>query len=269
MSEEETAAESFELLLKPEFQYQCKLCIWSKEHPELYNWVCKHALDGYPPGRIASMLIDYIPTKYPDLDLKAPTKKSIWNHFNKHTNPKDGVEIQSAKDKFIKNPNNKLISESALEEIKQVREGTFDEHEELCKLYVKFREVHDQIYELADSLKALNSANGDVWSQNKIQTFTSMINTQKGILAEIAKMRQGNKLITVATQYIIETFTKSIVAKLSEEFSSLVSVMKRQDVDRDIIEAIEDLVGMKLANILVNEAEVAMGRTRQEFRLPN
>jgi len=267
MSEEEKAAEKFELLLKPEFQYQCKLCIWSREHPELYNWVCKQALDGYPPGRIATMLIDYVAAKYPD--LKAPTKKSIWNHFNKHTNTKDGVKIQSAKDEFKRNPNKKLISESALEEIKSLRDGNFDEHEELCKLYVKFREVHDQIYEMADSLKALNSANGDVWSQNKIQTFTSMINTQKGILAEISKMRQGNKLITVATQYIIETFTKSIVTKLSDEFASLVTIMKRQQVDGDIIEAVEDIVGMKLASILVNEAEVAMGRTRQEFRLPN
>jgi len=96
-----------------------------------------------------------------------------------------------------------------------------------------------------------------------------MINTQKSILAEIAKMRQSNKLITIAAQFIVETYTKNVVHKLSEEFAALVNVMKRQEVNPEIIETFEEITSSKLANILINEAEGAMIQTRSEFKLPN
>ena len=255
------------LIIPPVFQYQCRLCHWSKEAPDLYNWVCQQVIQGFPYGRVASLLVVYLEENYPE--IKSLTKKSIWNHFEKHVPPKEGHEIEVARQSYNESPHQKLLNETALEEIKALKDGNFDEHEELCKLYIKFREVHDQIYEMADSLKVGKDNGGDVWSQNKIQTFTSMINTQKAILAEIAKMRQSNKLISVATQYIVETFTKSIVSKLSEEFSSLLTIMKRHNVDESVLDAVEDITSSRLASILINEAEAAMGKTKQEFRLPN
>lgn len=253
-------------LVDPVIHGHCRICLFSKNNIELYNWFTHKAMAGYPYGKIATEAIKYMGATCPD--IKPPTRKSIWVHFEKHLPIKDAARLLSARRDFMPNGDMPLVSPAV---IKQLGTGNFDEYKELCALYVKFREVHDKIYERADALQntSTDGTKNSVWSQSKIATYTTMINTQKSILSEISKMRQSNKLISVATKYIIETYTKNIVTKLMEEFSGLVSIMRRQNVNSDIIDAFEEITSTKLANILVNEAEEAMDQTKSEFKLPN
>jgi hypothetical protein len=265
LNDGEAESDEERLVIVPEFQHQCRICGWSKENIELYNWVSNLSLRGFPPGTIAKKLAEYL--KETDSDIKPPTKKSVWTHFEKHISPKESVDILVAKRQFNPSGHDPLIN---VKEIKEVAAGNFDEYIELCKLYTKFRQVHDKIYELTDSLLSHNKSSGvSDWSQSKIQTFVSMVNTQKGILAEIGKMRQGDKLVNIAAQYVIEVYMQNIVDKLSEEFKSLASIMKRHGVSDEVMLAYENITHEKLAKLLVDMAGDAMTQTRKEFKLPN
>jgi len=249
------------------YQHLCRLCNYYRDDRELYDWVRSLTMKGIPYGRVRTLFEQHLNQHYPD--IKVPTKKSIWNHFNKHINVKESAKLELARQEYVSDgdPNDMLVSN---ESIRELAKGNFDEYVELCGLYVKFRDVHDRIYKLTGSLQTSSADNSmSVWSQNRINTYVSMVNTQKGILTEISKMRQSNKLLSVATQFIVETYTKNIVTKLGSEFTALVSVMKRQGVSSEIIETLEDITSHRLANILISEAEIAMSQTKSEFKLPN
>ena len=248
-----------DLLITPVYQGGCRVCILSKEDPVLYNWICDKALLGTPYTRIEKLLETHIENK--NISMTPIGKKSIWNHFEKHSDVKTQAKLIASRNNYVPHAGAELVSTDALSEAEI---DNFDEYTELCGLYIKFREVHDKIYQKAGSLQT-----GDEWSQNKIQAYNTMINTQKSILAEIAKMRQSNKLIGVATKFIVENYASNIISKLGSEFNTLLQLMKRQDVSPDIIEEFEAVTSQRLASILMEEAMGAMDTTKKEFKLPN
>jgi predicted metalloenzyme YecM len=260
----EDPAYKAELLLVPKFCVQCRICQLSRENVELYNWMCTLALQGYTPGRIYTHLVEHIEKNYPE--MKPPSRKSVWRHLEKHVLPKESVEMIAARRTVSAvNVTDPLVDQKALDEIKA---GNFDEYKELCNLYVKFREVNDKIYKLADSLAVDRGNNVSDWSQAKITTYVSMVNTQKSILAEIGKMRQSDKLVVMVAKYIVETFAKGMVHKLSDEFEALSHIMKRQKVDESVLQAFEAVAHHRLAKLIVDEADNAMTVTQKEFKLP-
>lgn len=253
-----------ELIIIPRYDFRCRVCQWSQDNVTLYNWICGLAVKGIPPGRIHRLLASYIPENYPD--IKPPSKRSIWNHFSRHLSAKDATRTALArKSDVVIDENEPLISDEVQ---KQMRSGHFDEYKEMCALYTKFREVHDKIYKLSGSLTITRDGTSD-WSQNKIATFVSMVNTQKAILAELGKMRQGDKLVSLAAKFTIELFVRSIVSRLTEEFAALASIMKRHNTPGDVLIAFENITHERLANLLMDEAKTAMEQTRKEFKLPS
>jgi hypothetical protein len=260
--------EEEKLVIVPKFQHLCRVCSWAVHEIDIYNWASKKALQGIPSGTVHRQLEEYLKEIGRD-DIKVPSRKSFWNHFDKHIPPQNEVEILAAKQAYSPKPYDPLVD---AREIKAIEAGNFDEYKELCKLYSKFRQVHDKIYELSGSLLGGNNGHGTAttdWSQNKIQTFVSMVNTQKSILAEIGKMRQGDKLVNVAAKFVVETFTKNIVTKLTEEFSALAAIMKRQGVADEILDTFENVTHDRLARLLVDMAQEAMTATKKEFKLTN
>lgn len=257
-------------IVTPRFEPQCKLCQWSKGDAEsveydLYKFVRDQAVQGTPYGTIRTNLAQYI--ERADLkDFNSPTKKSIWNHFEKHMPLKDLASIHAARDNWVPREGNPLVDERVLAGINK---ESFDEYDELCKLYARFKEINNKIYEYDDALKIGTPNGGDAWSQNRIQTYVSMVNTQKSILAEISKMRQGDKLIALAAKYIIETFTKNLIGKLKSEFDSFASIMRRQDVNEEVVSAFEDMSVERITRLFIEEATNAMDETKKEFKLPN
>ena len=277
--EKEPVIDPTELVMVPNYVHGCNICKWSKTNVDLYNWAAQKALQGVPPTTIQKLLVEYMPINHPD--VKVPSGKSVWNHFKKHVPPKEELEMLAAKvaasrqvmaekiadmREHVPSDHDPLVSEKALA---AVLGGNFDEYTELCALYTKFREVNDKIYKTAGSLLCLQPSGFNDWSQNKINTYVSMVNTQKSILAEIGKMRQGDKLVSVVAKYIIEMFTKSIVGKLSEEFETLAGIMRRQGVPNDVMEAFQAVTHDRLAHLIVEEAKTAMVQTKKEFKLPN
>jgi hypothetical protein len=252
-----------QLLVVPNYDHRCNICSWSRNNLDLYNWTCQRALQGDPPGRIKTLLDAHITDN--KLSVKCPSRKSVWTHFTKHLPPKEEVEVLAARKLRTHNEFDPLVSDKALRE---VLAGNFDEYKELCALYTKFREVNDKIYSMVGSL-SMTRAGMSEWSQTKIQTYVSMVNTQKSILAEIGKMRQGDKLVSVVARFIVETFTKSIVSKLSEEFDTLAGIMRRQGVADDVLSAFEAVTHERLGHLIVEEAKEAMNQTKKEFKLPN
>jgi hypothetical protein len=256
-----------QLLMIPKYDYRCNVCSWSRKYTDLYNWTCQQALQGNPPGRIRTLLVSYIPeyNKGHNTEVRIPSGKSVWAHFTKHIPPAGEVEILAARKIATHNENDPLVSSEALQ---KVLAGNFDEYQELCALYTKFREVNDKVYSVAGSL--MNTKSGiSEWSQTKIQTYVSMVNTEKSILSEIGKMRQGDKLVSVASRFIMETFTKNIVTKLTEEFDTLAGIMRRQGVAEDVLKAFEAVTHERLGHLIIEEARGAMSQTKKEFKLPN
>jgi len=250
-------------IIIPKMSTLCSVCKWSITNTELYNWMSQLALGGLSYGRIWRLLTDYIPKMHPN--VKVPTRKTVWVHFEKHVFPKETMEIMAARKARCPTAQDELVESQTL---KEVLAGHFDEYKELCSLYTKFREVNDKIYATAGSLM-ISRGGFNEWSQNKIQTYVSMINTQKSILAEIGKMRQGDKLVSVVAKFIIELFTKSIVNKLSEEFDTLAGIMRRQGVPNDVLDAFAAVTHERLGHLIIEEARSAMDQTKKEFKLPN
>jgi len=252
-----------DLLIQPRFNSLCTTCQWSHNNVELYNWVSEKALKGMPSGHVWKLLVEHMKEKYPD--IKPPSRQAVWTHFKKHIPPLESVRIAVEKEHFESGNKDPMINDRVLEEIKK---GNFDEYKELCALYIKFRETNDKIYELTAALMAPSRNGVSEYSQNKIQTYVSMVNTQKSILAEIGKMRQGDKLVEVVSKYLMETYTKSIVARLTEEFAALASVLQRQGVSQQILDAYNEITHGRLAKIILDEASNAMSLAKKEFKLP-
>jgi len=250
-------------IIIPKYAALCTLCKWSTKEIELYNWVSQLALGGLSYGRIWGLLNDYMPKMHPA--VKIPSRKTVWIHFAKHVYPKETLEILAARKARCPTAQAELVESQTLRE---VLAGHFDEYTELCSLYTKFREVNDKIYATAGSLM-ISKGGFNEWSQNKIQTYVSMINTQKSILSEIGKMRQGDKLVSVVAKFIIEHFTKSIIHKLSEEFDTLAGIMRRQGVTNEVLDAFSAVTHERLGHLIVEEARTAMDQTKKEFKLPN
>jgi len=257
-------------VVSPRFEPQCKLCQWSKSNAEsvefdLYKFVRDQAVQGTPYGTIRTNLSLYIEKSGVE-GFKSSTKKSIWNHFEKHMPLQTLASIHVARQEWVPTPGNPLVDERILAGISK---ESFDEYDELCKLYARFKEINNKIYEYDDSLKVGQPNGGNAWSQNRIQTYVSMVNAQKSILAEISKMRQGDKLIALAAKFIIETFTKNLIGKLKSEFDSFASIMRRQDVNEEVVEAFQDISTQRVMKLFVEEATSAMNITKKEFKLPN
>lgn len=251
--------------VKPKLEKNCRMCKLSVDNPKLYNWLTKQAMEGQPYGTIRTNLIKYIEEK--GLNFKVMTRKSIWRHYEKHMYAKDATVVQRARDEWVSSVGAPLVKQKILEEFNA---ESFDEYEELCKLFVHFREVSNRIYEYDSALKVMNQNTGhETWSQNKIQTYVSMVNAKKSILSEIAKMRQGDKLVSIAAKFVIENFTRAIVHKLQAEFESFMTVMKRQDVNEELLDAFRSISTDRLGKIIVDEASNVMSATHKEFKLPN
>lgn len=246
---------------------QCKICSWSVSDHEVFQWVTDKALQGISYNKLEALFRSYLEEHRPD--YTPLHKRSIWNHFEKHLTEDKAVKLTVQRHRVTQDKGEPLIYVGDIGQAK----NEFDEYMELCELYLKFKATIDKIFETCGSLMNNTNTGGptsvNVWSQNKINTYVSMVNSQKSILAEISKMRQGNKLIDIAARYIIEQFTTSIVEKLSGELTTLMNVMERQGADPNIIAVIEEIKTKRLAKILVDEAQVAMGKTKKEFRLPD
>jgi len=253
------------------YEPQCRLCQLSKAPPEtpefdLHKFLRDQAMQGISYSAIKRNMDDYI--KKMRLDYKPLTRPSIWNHFEKHVSLQQLTTIHAARDQWVpSNSKNVPIVDERI--LALVSKENFDEYDELCKLYTRFKDINNKIYEYTDSLKTIRQDGHESWSQPKIQTYVSMVNTQKSILAEISKMRQGDKLIAIATKFIIETFTRNLIGKLKSEFDSFASIMKRQSVNDDVVEAFEGIATQRLTQMFVEEAIIAMDITRKEFKLPN
>lgn len=241
---------------------QCKICGWSESDREVFEWITDKAMQGLSYNKLEQLFRTYLTENRPD--YTPLHKKSIWNHFEKHLTEEAQVKLMVQRQRVTQDRGEPLIYVGDIQRAKE----EFDEYMELCELYLKFKSTLDKIYENTGSLMN-NAEGGSVWSQSKINTYVSMVNSQKSILAEISKMRQGSKMIDIAARYIIEQFTESIVHKLESEFTGLISVMERQGVSQNVIEVIEEIKSERLAQILVNEAQVAMGKTKKEFKLPD
>lgn len=255
----------------PRFEPQCKLCQWSKgaadsREYDLYKFVRDQAIQGTPYGTISNNTKEYIEKLGLSDQFKPPMKKSVWRHFESHAPLQTLAEIHAAREEWVPKDGNPLVDERILAGITK---ENFDEYDELCKLYAHFSEIRNKIYEYDSSLKIGVPNGGEAWSQNKIQTYVSMINTQKSILAEISKMRQGDKLIAVAAKFIIEAFTRNLIGKLKSEFDAFASIMRRQQVSDEVVEAFEQVATQRVASLFVEEAGVAMDLTKKEFKLPN
>lgn len=251
-------------VVEPKFVKECKMCNFSKTHPDFYNFLVKHAMEGAAHNKLKNLADKYVQEH--GLKFKVPVRKSIGRHFTKHMPVREMVAMEAAKAKYIPVKGKPLVESHVFENFKV---EDFDEYEELCRLFTKFKEVTAKIYEYDSSLQVGHPSGGEVWSQNKIQTWTSMMNTQKSILSEIAKMRQGDKLIAIAAKYVIKTFTENIIAKLKQDFQSFVLVMRRQNVDEDVISTFEDLTTTTMVRHFVEEAESTMGKAKKQFKLPS
>lgn len=255
----------------PRFEPQCKLCQWSKgaadsREYDLYKFVRDQAIQGTPYGTISNNTKEYIAKLEISDKFKPPMRKSVWRHFEKHSPLQTLAEIHAAREDWVPKDKNPLVDERILSGISK---ETFDEYDELCRLYTHFSEIRNKIYEYDSSLKIGVPNGGEAWSQNKIQTYVSMVNTQKSILAEISKMRQGDKLIAVAAKFVIESFTRNLIGKLKSEFDAFASIMRRQNVSDEVVEAFEEVTSHRIATLFVDEAGVAMDLTKREFKLPN
>lgn len=245
------------------FVSSCRICQLSKSHPHEYSQISALVMDGTSIMQVYDVYLDLTDVN----DLPEASYKTLCNHFNKHLTMEAAVAVAVAKkEKTPDKVDRKLVSNKAIE---QVDLGNFDEYKELCKLYVAFKNVSDKIYEYTNSLQKDQADSVDKWSQAKIGTFVQMVNTQRSILSEIAKMRQSDKLVAVAAQFILEQYTRSILTKIQEEFDMTSAFMKRHGVPGEDIEDYENLIKSRMSNILVNEAESAMNLTKKEFKLPN
>ncbi len=264
---EEASSEEHSSSRSANHQPNCRLCKWSLSNVEYYKFFESRALEGMPFNRMSSQFIEWMKSK--TADEKAPSRKSIRMHFLNHVgyDLKQVIEAERRR-KGTDAP----ISATQLidiNKISQVTKEEFDEYEELCKLYKEFDDVTKKIYEYEESLKAQGVSGVNVWSQAKIQTYTSMMNTKKAVLSEIAKMRQGEKLVSVAAKFIIETYAKSIISKMREEFDAFTAVMRRSGAEEDLINAFESMAAERLGHMLVSEAESAMNITKKQYKLPN
>jgi hypothetical protein len=254
-----------EKILEPRYEPQCRLCQWSKHKEELYKVVVDLVMQGIPYGKVAGAFKKYL--EEGKHDEKPLTRKSIWNHFERHMPPKAEAAITVARSSWVPTEGIPLVIEHKLRE--EASKGRFDEYEELCELYLRFKEAHNKIYELEASLQVQGDGGTAAWSQNKIQTYVSMVNTQKSILGEIAKMRQGDKLVALAAKFIIEEFVRAVIGKIKSEFDAFTAVMKRQGVSSEVVEAFEEITQERMVRLFSEEADSAMTITRKEFKLPN
>lgn len=265
------AIKKVEDIKTPRFEPQCKLCQWSKglantNEYNLYKFARDQAIQGTPYGSIATNLSKHIVESELSDKFTSISRKSVWRHFEKHSPLSTLASIHVARESWEPGEGSPLVNGKAISEINKEK---FDEYDELCKLYAHFSEIRNKIYEYDSSLKVEQVNGGEAWSQNKIQTYVSMVNTQKSILSEISKMRQGDKLISVAARFIIETFTRSIIGKLKSEFDAFASIMRRQSVDSEVIDAFESIATKRIAMLFTEEAGTAMDLTKREFKLPN
>ncbi len=264
--------EDLEPVFVPNFSAACRICQWSKTNIPVYNFISRLALRGMAYGAMEKELTRHVTENNITLGT-IPVRRSIWNHFTKHLDVETSVTIGVARQNHIPEISKPMLTEEENKALKELQLGNFDEYKELCDLYIRFKSVDKQIYEFTSSLQVENAEAGPdgrpQWSQQKLQTFVSMVNTKKSILVEIAKMRQGDKLIKMAAQFSLQVFAKSIITKLSDEFNSLQSVMRSQNIDSKILEVFEQITHERLAQIILAEAESAMTSTSKEFKLPN
>lgn len=254
------------LIIKPIYTGNCRICQWSKKQIQLYNWICEQARTGLSDRKLHEVTLERATEL--KLDVKVPGFRSFWKHFSKHLQVKDLATIKNARGHYTPSFSERTISEEGMESLEQAIKGNFDEYQELCKLYIRFREIHGRVYEFDNSLK-IACPSGDVWSQRKIQTYISMVNTMRSVLGEIAKMRQSDRLIKLATEHSLKIFTKGIVGKLTEEFGVLSDIMKRRGIEKEVLEAFAEVTNARLATIIMNEADVALDSTSKEFKLPH
>jgi hypothetical protein len=254
-------------IIKPDTNKLCRICKWSYEDIELYNWICERALEGMSDGKMYEALKTYVVEH--EIDLKVPTRKSIYTHFSKHLKVKDLASIKAARKHYVPNIPERIVSDEGVEMIEQVAQGNFDEYEQLCNLYIKFRETHNKIYEMDSALKVSEANGASVWSQSRIQTYVSMVNTMRSVLSDIAKMRQSDRLIKLAAQHSLRVFTQGIISKLAEEFGVLGDLLNRAGIDSELLETFENVTHQRLAAIIMAEADFALDSTSKEFKLPN
>lgn len=257
------------LFIAEKFNAQCTLCKWSRCLPntnefQLYRYIFDLAMNGTSYNAMATLTEKYIVQA--KFDIKPPRKKSVWLHFKKHVSLEKFTLMQAAKSNYI---SGKHIPLHDNVELSAVNKETFDEYDELCKLYKKFSQTYDTIYGHRDSLQVEVPSEDNVWSNSKLTTYNQMVNTMRGILTEISKMRQGDKLIEIASKFIIETFTKSLVVKLKNEFETFSSIMRQQGVNNSVIDAFNALTSQRLIRLFSEEAGNAITLTKKEFKLPN
>ena len=250
-------------IIEPKFVKECKLCNLSKTNVTFYDWITKHAMEGMSFSKLKKISDQYVAEN--GLRYQVPVRKSIARHFQKHMPIVEMSVMHSARTQFVPTAGVPLHKSTVFDNFKL---EDFDEYEELCKLFTKFKEVTQKIYEFDVSLQVTHVNGGEVWSQTKIQTWLSMMNTQKSILSEIAKMRQGDKLISLAARYVIKTFTENILSKLQHDFQAFTAIMKRQGVDTEVVSAFDRLTTEAMAQHFIEEAEATMGRTNKQFKLP-
>jgi len=259
----------------PRFEPQCKMCIYSRktvdeiEH-QVFDYIADQVRGGMSYTKAHGNAGKLCAEK--EWSFKPPNLRAVINHFQKHLSALDKIKIDVAQEMVTAAPVTAVPIDQQMydpSKVDAVNKDNFDEYDELTKLYTKFRETTGKIYEFEHALRVPGTHGEAQWSQTKIQTYNAMVNTQKSILAEIAKMRQGDKMIAISAKFILEEFTRGVVHKLKSELDSFVAILRRQSVPNHVIEAFEELTGPRIVQLFSEEAGNAMDVTKREFKLPN
>lgn len=247
------------------YEFRCKICRLSQEHPELYLQIHEMVLKERLTYTAALQKANhYIEEK--QLGIALLNIVNIGSHFRKHIGADQRVAMVIANE--IEPPSFAPAPKVAKAMQRMVEEHVGDEVDDFRNLDNIRSRLTTQLDVLETQLNTVDPlTKATRLSHQAVGLYKELIGEIRNCINDLNKMRQSERLIKTVVQQLLDRMTFAIIPQLLDEYTIISEELAHHGTALEVVRNIDERLRTKTAQIIATTARAAVVEVQRTFKL--
>lgn len=247
------------------YEFRCKICRLSQEHPELYLQIHEMVLKERLTYTAALQKANhYIEEK--QLGVALLNIVNIGSHFRKHIGADQRVAMVIANE--IEPPSFAPAPKVAKAMQRMVEEHVGDEVDDFRNLDNIRSRLTTQLDVLETQLNTVDPlTKATRLSHQAVGLYKELIGEIRNCINDLNKMRQSERLIKTVVQQLLDRMTFAIIPQLLDEYTIISEELAHHGTSLEVVRNIDERLRTKTAQIVATTARAAVVEVQRTFKL--
>lgn len=247
------------------YEFRCKICRLSQEHPELYIQIHEMVLKERLTYTAALQRANHYIEEH-QLGIALLNIVNIGSHFRKHIGADQRVAMVISQE--IEPPSFSPPPKVAKAMQKMVDEHVGDEVDDFRNLDNIRSRLTAQLDVLENQLNTVDPVTKATrLSHQAVGLYKELIGEIRNCINDLNKMRQSERLIKTVVQQLLDRMTFAIIPQLLDEYTIIAEELSHHGTPTEIVRNIDERLRTKTAQIIATTARAAVVEIQRTFKL--